>query len=145
MSWLHDKTTEFLDRIAEAKRLKAFPFFFLGEWGQTRLRAMAMGRAYTRLPPAAAPVREFLSLIFRNFRPRRVRLPRFDDAALKRLTMPIAVYLGGEDALLDSADSRRRLEQCVPHGEIHFDPAAGHFIPTPGAEILAFLRRALPR
>jgi 8-amino-7-oxononanoate synthase len=27
MSWLHDKTTSFLDRIAEAKRLKAFPFF----------------------------------------------------------------------------------------------------------------------
>jgi 8-amino-7-oxononanoate synthase len=27
VSWLHDKTTSFLDRIAEAKRLKAFPFF----------------------------------------------------------------------------------------------------------------------
>ena len=27
MTWLHDKTTSFLDRIEEAKRLKAFPFF----------------------------------------------------------------------------------------------------------------------
>src|SRR5512137_2530511 len=27
MSWLHDKTHEMLDRINEAKRLKAFPFF----------------------------------------------------------------------------------------------------------------------
>ncbi|HEY4180522.1 MAG TPA: aminotransferase class I/II-fold pyridoxal phosphate-dependent enzyme [Kofleriaceae bacterium] len=27
MSWLHDKTTEMLERIEEAKRLKAFPFF----------------------------------------------------------------------------------------------------------------------
>jgi len=26
MSWLHDKTTEFLGEVAEAKRLKAFPF-----------------------------------------------------------------------------------------------------------------------
>ena len=27
MTWLHDKTISFLDRIEEAKRLKAFPFF----------------------------------------------------------------------------------------------------------------------
>jgi pimeloyl-ACP methyl ester carboxylesterase len=122
--------------------LRTFPFFFLGKWGQARIRAMAMGRAYTATPPAAAPVREFLGLIFRNFRPRRVLIPRASDAALRQLRMPFAVWLGGEDALIDSAGSKQRLEQNVPQAEIHFDPHIGHFIPTPGAEILSFLRRA---
>src|SRR4029077_8038069 len=36
--------------------LKAFPLFFLGEWGRKRIRAMVMGRAYTTLPPAARPI-----------------------------------------------------------------------------------------
>jgi pimeloyl-ACP methyl ester carboxylesterase len=122
--------------------LKAFPLFFLGEWGRKRIRAMVLGRAYTRLPPPAKPVSDFLGLIFRNFNLRRNPIPPASDQALQTLKMPIAIFIGGEDAMIDSYDTKRRAEQLLPQAEIHFDPEIGHFIPTPTDEIAAFLRRA---
>lgn len=122
--------------------LKAFPYFFLGEWGRKKLRTMVMGRAYTARGPVPEPVEQFLGLIFRNFRPRRDHIPPFSDVELARLKMPITIFVGGEDALIDSADTKRRAEQLLPQAEIHFDSQIGHFIPTPTPEIVAFLRRA---
>lgn len=122
--------------------LKAFPYFFMGEWGRRKLRALVMGKAYGELPPAAKPVFDFLGLIFRNFTPRRDPIAPKSDAELRRLTMPIAIYLGGEDTLIDSYDTQRRARQLLPQAEIHFDPRIGHFIPTPTTEIVGFLRRA---
>jgi len=122
--------------------LKAFPLFFLGEWGRKRIRAMVMGRAYTTLPPPAKPISDFLGLIFRNFNPRRDPIPPASDQALQTLKMPIAIFIGGEDALIDSHDTKRRAEKLLPQAEIHFDPKIGHFIPTPTKEIVDFLRRA---
>jgi len=122
--------------------LKAFPLFFLGEWGQKRIRAMVMGRAYTTLPPAAKPITDFIGLIFRNFNPRRDPIPPASDQELQTLKMPIAIFIGGEDALIDSAETKRRAETLLPQAEIHFDPKIGHFIPTPTKEIVDFLRRA---
>jgi len=122
--------------------LKAFPLFFLGEWGRKRIRAMVMGRAYTTLPPPAKPISDFLGLIFRNFNPRRDPIPPASDQALQTLKMPIAIFIGGEDALIDSHDTKRRAEKLLPQAEIHFDPNIGHFIPTPTKEIVDFLRRA---
>ena len=122
--------------------LKAFPYFFLGEWGRKRLRAMVLGRAYTQRGPVPKPVEDFLGLIFRNFTPRRDPIPPASDDELKRLRMPIAIFLGGEDALIDSADTRRRAKMLLPQAEIDFEPHIGHFIPTPTAKIVAFLQRA---
>jgi len=122
--------------------LKAFPLFFLGEWGRKRIRALVLGRAYTTLPPPAKPVSDFLGLIFRNFNPRRDAIPPASDQALQTLKMPIAIFIGGEDALIDSHDTKRRAEKLLPQAEIHFDPKIGHFIPTPTKEIVDFLRRA---
>lgn len=122
--------------------LKAFPYFFLGEWGRKKLRALVMGRAFLSRGPVAKPVEEFLGLIFRNFTPRRDRIPPFSDAELSRLKMPVAIFIGGEDVLIDSYDTRRRAEVLLPRAEIHFDPKIGHFIPTPTAEIVSFLRKA---
>jgi pimeloyl-ACP methyl ester carboxylesterase len=122
--------------------LKAFPYFFLGEWGRKKLRALVMGRAFLSRGPVAKPVEEFLGLIFRNFTPRRDRIPPFSDVELSRLKMPVAIFIGGEDVLIDSYDTRRRAEVLLPRAEIHFDPKIGHFIPTPTAEIVSFLRKA---
>ena len=122
--------------------LKAFPYFFLGEWGRKRLRAMVMGRAYAARGPAIKPVEDFLGLIFRNFVPRRDHIPPFPDSALSRLRMPMTLFIGGEDALIDSYDTKRRTEKLLPQAEIHLDPEIGHFIPTPTAQIVSFLRVA---
>jgi pimeloyl-ACP methyl ester carboxylesterase len=122
--------------------LKAFPYFFMGEWGRKRLRAIVMGRAYTQRTSVPKTVEDFLGLIFRNFTPRRDPIPPASDDELKRLKMPIAIFLGGEDALIDSADTRRRAKILLPQAEIDFDPNIGHFIPTPTAKIGDFLSRA---
>ncbi len=122
--------------------LKAFPLFFLGEWGRKRIRAMVLGRAYTSLPPPAKPITDFLGLVFRNFNPRRDPIPPKSDQELQQLKMPIAIFLGGEDAMIDSYETNRRAEKLLPQAEIHFDPEIGHFIPTPTDAIADFLRRA---
>jgi pimeloyl-ACP methyl ester carboxylesterase len=59
--------------------------------------------------------------------------------SLQRLNMPMMAILGGKDVLLDSAETRERLERNVPHVEIRFDPEAGHFIPRQTTPILEFL------
>jgi pimeloyl-ACP methyl ester carboxylesterase len=103
---------------------------------------MVMGRAYTQRGPVPKVVEDFLGLIFRNFTPRRDPIPPASDDELQRLKMPIAIFLGGEDALIDSVDTKRRAETLLPQAEIDFDPNIGHFIPTPTAKIVAFLSRA---
>ena len=82
---------------------------------------------------------QFMSLIHKNFRSRMVKLPIFSDDALRRLTMPVMAIVGGKDVLLDSAETKRRLEQNVPHAEIRYFPDAGHFIPAQRDAILEFL------
>jgi pimeloyl-ACP methyl ester carboxylesterase len=68
-----------------------------------------------------------------------VQLPTFSDAALQRLTMPVMAIVGGKDVLMDSAETRRRLERNVPHVEVRYHPEAGHFILRQTTPILEFL------
>jgi len=70
-----------------------------------------------------------------------VKLPIFSDDALKRLTMPVMAILGGQDVLIDSDETQRRLERNVRHAEIRYLPEAGHFIPGQTRPILEFLRK----
>ena len=69
------------------------------------------------------------------------KLPVFSDDAIERLTMPVLTILGGKDVMLDSAETRDRLERRVAHAEIRYFPDAGHFIPQQTAPILDFLIR----
>jgi len=113
----------------------------LGRWGKRKAGEMVLGRAPANPPPALQKFIEFVRLIHDNFRPRWVRLPIFSDDALKRLTMPVMAILGGQDVLIDSDDTQRRLDRNIPHAEVRFLPEAGHFIPGQTAAILEFLRK----
>jgi pimeloyl-ACP methyl ester carboxylesterase len=101
---------------------------------------LALGPAWKTATPAEQAVADYVSLIFQHFRPRRDRLPRFDDAALARLAMPLLAILGARDAMLDSADTARRLQRSVPQASICLLPEVGHLIPDQTARILEFLR-----
>jgi pimeloyl-ACP methyl ester carboxylesterase len=59
--------------------------------------------------------------------------------ALGRLTMPMLVTVGGRDGLLDSYDTRRRLERTVPHVIVNVLPEAGHLLQGQTLPILDFL------
>ncbi|MBA2251801.1 MAG: hypothetical protein H0W13_03705 [Nitrospirales bacterium] len=49
----------------------------------------------------------------------------FPDGALKRLTMPVMAIVGGKDVIVDSAETKRRMELNVRRAEIHFLPEVG--------------------
>jgi len=106
---------------------------------------MILGKAPTNASTAIQRFVGFISLIHENFRPRIVKMPVFSDAALQRLTMPVMVIVGGKDVLLDSGETRRRLDRNASHAEIRYLPEAGHFIPGQTAPILEFLLHAAIR
>jgi pimeloyl-ACP methyl ester carboxylesterase len=125
--------------------LKASALRMCGAWGARKLRESILGRAPAELPPAIQAFMNFVSLIHENFRPRMVRMPISSDRALKRLTMPVMAILGGKDALLDSAGTKRRLERNVARAEIRYLPEGGHLLPGQTMPILDFLRREAGR
>jgi pimeloyl-ACP methyl ester carboxylesterase len=117
--------------------LKAMTLLMLGPWGRRMALRAALGSR--DVDPRVA---DYLSLIFTHFIGRRDKLPIFDDAALRRLTMPTLLIVGGEDAMLDSADTRARLEARAPRVTTRFLPEVGHMITGQTDAILAFLREA---
>jgi pimeloyl-ACP methyl ester carboxylesterase len=120
---------------------KAMPLLLLGRFGRRKAMQVALGRAALALTPAGQAVADYVALVFQHFKPRFDRLPRFDDAALARLSMPLLAILGAHDAMLDSADSARRLAQAVPHAAVCLLPDVGHLIPDQTARIRDFLLR----
>jgi pimeloyl-ACP methyl ester carboxylesterase len=113
-----------------------------GAWGKRKLRALILGTVPADASSAARKFGEFIALIHRSVRPRTERLPLVDDAVLKRVTMPLLVILGGKDALLDSAQTRRRIAGVLKKAEIRYIQDAGHFITGQGPVIAEFLNHA---
>jgi pimeloyl-ACP methyl ester carboxylesterase len=110
-----------------------------GERGRRALMRIVLGPdARAALPPGAA-LTEYVLLINRHVRPRRVRLPVFGDDALRRLTMPTLAIVGGRDMFFDSDDTRRRLERTVPGVTIDHLPGSGHLLVGQTERISGFL------
>ncbi len=121
---------------------KAFPLLFLGAWGQRKLREMVFGPAPKEASPAARAFGDFFAMIHANTIPRRVQIPLASDAALRGLRMPVMAVAGGRDALIDSAGTKRRLEQHVSGAEVTFLPEAYHLLPSQTGEVMDFLVRS---
>ncbi|MFD0361444.1 alpha/beta fold hydrolase [Nocardia sp. GCM10030253] len=116
--------------------VKAVFLRMFGRWGVRR-----SARTVTGLDiPQAGPVLDDVVLTFSQFKPRTERLPVFSDDDLQRLTMPAVVIVGGRDVLFDSAETARRVQQCIPHATVHLLPDVGHAILGQTDSILAFLR-----
>ena len=115
--------------------LTAMGLLMFGPWGRRMALRAALGSRDVN-PQVAA----YLTLIFTHFIGRRDRLPIFDDAALRRLAMPVLLIVGGQDAMLDSAQSRARLEACAPRVTTRFLADAGHMITGQTQAILNFLQ-----
>ena len=124
--------------------LRAAPLFLLGPWGARKAREMVFGPAPRELPPAVQPLVALMNLIGRSVTPRVVKIPRISDAALASLDLPIVAIVGGRDVLIDSAQTRDRLERWAPRARVIFLPQARHFIPGQTATVLAFLQECAP-
>ncbi len=120
----------------------ALPLMLLGPWGMAKVRELVFGPAPKDPPASARPFMALMGAINSAIRPRVVKIPTLPDAALAALPSPVLVIVGGRDVMIDSADTRRRLQRAKPDAEIVFLPDARHFIPGQAETILAFLRRA---
>jgi pimeloyl-ACP methyl ester carboxylesterase len=68
-----------------------------------------------------------------------VRLPVFPDDALKGLNIPLVAIVGARDVLIDSAQTKRRLEVFVRGAHVVHLPQAGHVVAGQTATTLAFM------
>jgi pimeloyl-ACP methyl ester carboxylesterase len=114
-----------------------------GAWGKRKLAERILGRPPANPSPAVKAFIDFVALIHQHFRPRMVKLPVFSDEALGRLGIPLLAIVGARDVLLDSRQTRSRLERLVPQAEVIWLPEAGHLIPGQTGKILAFLQTGL--
>jgi pimeloyl-ACP methyl ester carboxylesterase len=130
------------------------PLLVLGRWGRRRAIAMTLGPvppSGEAVPPSgeAAPpssegarsMEKFSSLVFAHFRPNMARVARFSDADLAALSLPLLLIVGERDAMLDSRETRARIERSVKRAEVRWLPGVGHRIVGQTAPILEFLRR----
>ena len=111
-----------------------------GGWGRRKLMERILGRAPVDPTPPVKAFIDFVALIHRHFRTRMVKLPVFSDGALRNLRAPVLAIVGGRDVLLDSAQTKRRLEQHAPAAQVVYLPDAGHLIPGQWERVLEFLR-----
>jgi len=113
---------------------KAIVLSLLGRWGRRRASALILGELKTTEGASVGPTPEvrafarFMRLIQAHFKARRVRLPIFGDDALGGLKMPMLTIVGTKDALLDSEETRARLQRHVPQASVRFLPDTGHLI-----------------
>ncbi|MCT7658158.1 alpha/beta fold hydrolase [Mycobacterium deserti] len=88
--------------------------------------------------PVTGPFAEYMLLIQKHYRPRRDALPRFTDAQLRALTMPMLIVAGANDRMLDSRDTVRRIVRARPEAAVELIPDCGH-APRSDDAIRAFL------
>ena len=117
------------------------PLLFLGAWGRRRMRARILGRGFGNDSPEARAMGDFASLVFTHFRPRTGRLPVFGDKALRALGMPLLAIVGAKDVLLNSQQTKSRLERNAGNADVRLLPDAGHLILGQTRAVAEFLLR----
>jgi pimeloyl-ACP methyl ester carboxylesterase len=121
--------------------LKALPLLLLGSWGRRRMLELVFGPAPAQPPENMKPFADLMEALFPAVRPRTASIPVATEAQLGALTMPILAIVGGRDVLLDSRDTRDRLERCTRNAEVCFIEDGYHFLPDQTVRVLAFLDR----
>lgn len=69
---------------------------------------------------------KFQILIGKNFNTRKEAIPIFSDEELKRLTMPVFLFVGAKDIMLHSFETADRMKKLVPTARINILPNGGH-------------------
>jgi pimeloyl-ACP methyl ester carboxylesterase len=114
--------------------IRVVPLLLLGRWGIKRVNRMLFADQ-----PIPDKVEEVLTLIYTHFKPRLGVLPIFSDEELKRLTMPVLLVIGAEDALRDAEKIVRRMKGLLPDLTAKIIPKAGHALINTTVQIMLFL------
>lgn len=113
---------------------RAIGLMLLGRWGLRRLNRILF--ANQPVPPG---VDEVLILMTTHFKPRVGKLPCFTDEELQRLTMPVLLLIGTDDALRDARKIIARMEKLLPQLTAITIPGAGHALINTTSQIIPFL------
>ena len=128
-------------RVRPGFLLKVAPLLFLGAWGHRKAHALDMGfDAREQATPAGQTFSKFFALVQRHYVNRMTPLPTFSDEQLRTLRIPLLAIVGGRDALLDSDETRHRLETLVPSARVAYLAAAGHGLIDTTDLVVEFLR-----
>lgn len=132
--------------LASAGITPTKPSFMLrAVWSQIRgpRGTEALYRKLFNDKPIPPEVTAFMNVVMAGFLPMMERLPEYDDAALRRLNMPVLSISGAKDITLDAAGSARRLQKLVPQASVRVLDDTGHVIFNVLDEVLPFLAAAL--
>ncbi|WP_163505833.1 alpha/beta fold hydrolase [Fodinicola acaciae] len=99
-----------------------------GKGGRRKAAELILGAVIEAPDGPARVIADFFALVNKNFKPRMGKMPPLTDAELRRLAMPVLAIVGGRDAMLDSAETKRRLEANAPHAKVLLLPERGHLL-----------------
>ncbi|MDF2524664.1 MAG: Ndr family protein [Clostridiales bacterium] len=71
---------------------------------------------------------KFQILIGKNFNTRKEPIPIFSDDEIRRLTMPVFLFVGAKDIMLNSMETADRVKKLVPNARINVLPEGGHSV-----------------
>lgn len=114
--------------------LKAIPLMFLGNRGLDKISQMVNGGQ-----PIPIEAAEYTKLIARNFNLRTESVPIYSDEELRRLKMPVLLYAGEKDVLLDSRKTVNRISALLPNAKANLLSGYGHVLIGLKSEIVNFL------
>lgn len=114
---------------------RAMLLLCFGDWGLKRLNRIVYG---TQQVPEEADM--FGRLIMKHFKPRYDAIPIFSDEELQRLTMPVMLIAGKQDALLHSEKTAARLKALLPQLRADVRPHVGHVLLDTADAFMTFLR-----
>jgi pimeloyl-ACP methyl ester carboxylesterase len=129
VSWMGDVATW-------AQRFRVFAVDIIGHpglsaptrWGRRKAMRIMLG-GDVPVDSRAAQVRQNLA-----------KVKRFEDEALKRITHPLLLIVGGRDAMIDSDETRCRVGANIPTAQIGYLPDAGHALYGYADTVDKFLR-----
>ncbi len=114
--------------------VKGIGYSFMGGWGTRRLVRMIFAGQ-----PLPDGLEDILIVIMRGFKSRIGVLPNFTDEELKRLTMPVLMVGGDQDALFDTLKVADRLRKVLPDVQTTILPGMGHALIDTANIVTAFL------
>jgi len=71
---------------------------------------------------------KYQTLITKNINSRREPIPIFSDNEIRRLTMPVFLFVGAKDIILHSMETADRMKKLVPYARINILLEGGHSI-----------------
>lgn len=116
--------------------IRALPLSLLGPRGIKYVNRMLLGNQ-----SASAELEQAMTVILSNFKTRIGLVPIFTDTELQRLTMPVLLLMGAQDALRDTKGIAGRMQKLVPCLTVNVLPQGGHALLGTTPLILPFLTR----